>query len=104
MNPGQGQQGASADSCEPLMHCPRCASRLMTTVSTVACGAEVIVARRCPECELHDSVVTTVLRAALWYRHDTRTIGGLLRLADSLRDARELSVIEPSGAADQWPA
>ena len=103
MHPGPGQPGASTDSCEPLMPCPRCASRLMSTVSTVACGAEVIVARRCPECELDDSVVTTVLRAALWYRRDTRTIGGLLRLADSLRDARELSVIVPSGAADQWP-
>jgi hypothetical protein len=69
----------------------------MTTVSTVTCGAEVIVSRRCPECGLHDSVVTTVLRAALWYRHDTRTITGLMRLADSLRDARRLAVVEPSG-------
>jgi hypothetical protein len=102
MNPRQGPPGASATT-EPLVHCPRCASRLMATVATVTCGAEVIVARRCPECELHDSVVTTVLRAALMYRHDTRTIGGLQRLADSLRHARELSVIEPSGAAEQWP-
>jgi hypothetical protein len=73
----------------------------MTTVSSVTCGPEVIVARRCPECELHDSVVTTVLRAALWYRHDTRTITGLMRLADSLRDARRLAVVEPSGGGDE---
>jgi hypothetical protein len=91
-------QGPSIAAFEPPVHCPRCASRLMTTVSAVACGAEVIVARRCPECGLHDSVVTTVLRAALWYRHDTRTLNGLLRLADSLRDERILAVIEPSGA------
>jgi hypothetical protein len=98
MNPGQGQRESSR---EPLVHCPRCASHLMTTVASVACGSEVIVARRCPECGLHDSVVTTMLRAALWYRHDTRTICGLQRLADSLRDARELAVIEPSGTTGQ---
>lgn len=96
MNPGQGRPTVAY---EPPVHCPRCASRLMTTVSSVVYGAEVIVARRCPECGLHDSVVTTVLRAALWYHHDTRTISGLLRLADSLRDARTLAVIEPAGAA-----
>jgi hypothetical protein len=67
------------------------------TVSTVTYGAEVIVARRCPECAHRDSIVTTVLRAAIWYRHDTRTISGLLRLADSLRDARTLAVVDPCG-------
>jgi hypothetical protein len=72
----------------------------MATVSSVTCGPEVIVARRCPECGLHDSIVTTVLRAALWYRHDTRTIDGLMRLADSLRDARRLPVVEPSGRGE----
>jgi DNA-directed RNA polymerase subunit RPC12/RpoP len=92
-------EGRPIFSREPQVHCPRCASRLLSTVATVVCGAEVIVARRCPECGLHDSVATTVLRAALWYRHDTRTLDGLLRLADSLRDARTLAVIEPSGAA-----
>jgi hypothetical protein len=100
MNPGQGPLTASF---EPPVHCPRCASRLLTTIATVVCGAEVIVARRCPECGLHDSVVTSVLRAALWYRHDTRTLGGLQRLADSLRDARTLAVVEPSGAARRSP-
>ena len=101
MNPGEGRP---IFSLEPHVHCPRCGSRLMSTLATVVCGAEVIVARRCPECELQDSVVTTVLRAALWYRHDTRTLDGLLRLADSLRDARILAVIEPSGAARPSPA
>jgi hypothetical protein len=94
MNPGQGEPFASS---EPPVHCPRCASRLMETVTMVTCGPEVIVARRCPECAHRDSVVTTVLRAALWYRHDTRTIARLLLLADSLRDARTLAVIAPEG-------
>lgn len=94
MNPGQEWRGASN---EPPVHCPRCASRLMFTVSTVVCGCEVIVARRCPECAHEDSIVTSVVRAALWYHHDTRTLTGLLRLADSLRDARALAVVEPGG-------
>jgi hypothetical protein len=38
-----------------------------------------------------------VLRAALWYRHDSRTIARLMQLADSLRDARALAVIAPEG-------
>jgi hypothetical protein len=73
----------------------------MTTLASVTCGPEVIVARRCPECGLRDSIVTTVLRAALWYRHDIRTISGLMRLADSLRDARRLAVVEPSGGRSE---
>jgi DNA-directed RNA polymerase subunit RPC12/RpoP len=100
MNPGEGRPIFSR---EPQVRCPRCASRLLGTVSTVACGAEVIVARRCPECGLQDSVATTVLRAALWYRHDARTLDGLLRLADSLRDARTLAVIDPADAARPSP-
>jgi hypothetical protein len=95
MNPGQGPEDASN---EPPVHCTRCASPLLCTVATVACGAEVIVAWRCPECSHEDSTVTTVLRAALWYRHDTRTLAGLRRLADSLRDARALAVVEPRGS------
>jgi hypothetical protein len=94
MDPGRERQGLSD---EPPVHCPRCASRFMFTVSTVAYGPEVIVSRRCPECAHRDSLVTSVLRAALWYRHDSRTISGLLRLADSLRDARALAVVEPGG-------
>jgi hypothetical protein len=95
MSTGQGQP---IISCESLLQCPRCASSLLRTLSTVTCGAEVIVARDCPECGLHGSIVTTVLRAALLYRRDIRTICGLQRLADSLRDARMLAVLEPAGA------
>jgi hypothetical protein len=95
MDPGH-ERRASSD--EPPVPCPRCATRSLVTVSTVAHGAEVIVARRCPECAHRDSIVTSVLPAALWYRHDTRTTSGLLRLADSLRDARALAVVEPCGS------
>jgi hypothetical protein len=98
MHPGQGEPFASS---EPPVHCPRCASRLLATVAMVTCGREVIVARRCPECAHEDSLVTTVLRAALWYRHDSRTVARLLQLADSLRDARTLAVIAPEGR-DPW--
>jgi len=94
MDPGQ-ESSSAADA--PPGQCPRCASYLMTTVSTVTCGAEVIVARRCPECCHKDTIVLSAVRAALWYLHDTRTIGGLQRLSDSLRDTRGLGVIQPGG-------
>jgi hypothetical protein len=74
----------------------------MTALGLVGCGAEVIVARRCPACGHEDSVATTVMRAALWYGDDARTLGGLVRLADSLRDARTLAVVEPDRTEPRW--
>lgn len=75
------------DQRKPLVHCPRCASRLIYTVDTAGYDAEVILDRRCPECEHRDSVVTSALAAAVWYRRDTRILAELARLADSLREA-----------------
>jgi DNA-directed RNA polymerase subunit RPC12/RpoP len=69
---------------KPLVHCPRCTSRLIYTIDTAGYDAEVILHRRCPECEHRDSVVTTALAAAVWYRRDTRLLGELRVLADSL--------------------
>ena len=56
------------DQRKPLVHCPRCASRLIYTVDTAGYDSEVILDRRCPECEHRDSVVTSALAAAVWYR------------------------------------
>jgi hypothetical protein len=69
---------------KPLVHCPRCTSRLIYTIDTAGYDAEVILHRRCPECEHRDSVVTTALAAAVWYRRDTRLTQELRELADSL--------------------
>ena len=62
------------DQRKPLVHCPRCASRLIYTVDTAGYDSEVILDRRCPECEHRDSVVTSALAAAVWYRRDTRIL------------------------------
>jgi DNA-directed RNA polymerase subunit RPC12/RpoP len=69
---------------KPLVHCPRCVSRLIYTVDTAGYDSEVILDRRCPECEHRDSVVTTALAAAVWYRRETRIMRELQVLADSL--------------------
>jgi hypothetical protein len=69
-----------------LGHCPQCMGRLIYMADSVWYEAEVLVARRCPECELRETVVVSALHASVWYRHDTRILGGFLRLADSLRD------------------
>lgn len=68
----------------PLGHCRRCASRLIYTVSAVGLDDEVIVARRCPECELLETVVVSGLQAAGLYRRDTQALLGMLWLVESL--------------------
>jgi DNA-directed RNA polymerase subunit RPC12/RpoP len=77
---------------KPLVHCPECTSRLIYTIDTAGVDTEVILHRRCPECEHRDSVVTTALAAAAWYRRDTRLMGELQALADSL--ASEIAALE----------
>jgi hypothetical protein len=69
---------------KPLVHCPHCLSRLIYTIDTAGYDAEVILDRRCPECEHRDSVVTTALAAAVWYRRETRIMREMQVLADSL--------------------
>jgi DNA-directed RNA polymerase subunit RPC12/RpoP len=86
------------DQRKPLVHCPRCASRLIYTVDTAGYDSEVILDRRCPECEHRDSVVTSALAAAVWYRRDTRILAELTILADSMKEAALLPVAEAEGA------
>jgi hypothetical protein len=69
---------------KPLVHCPRCTSSLIYTVDAAGYDAEVILDRRCPECEHRDSVVTSALAAAVWYRRETRLMRELLELADAM--------------------
>jgi DNA-directed RNA polymerase subunit RPC12/RpoP len=69
---------------EGLGHCPHCASRLIYTVDAIGYELEVILARRCPECEHRESVVVSALSAARGYRRDTRILAGLLSLANAL--------------------
>ena len=46
-----------------LGHCPRCTSRLIYTVDSIWLEREVILERRCPECEHRESVVVSALGA-----------------------------------------
>jgi DNA-directed RNA polymerase subunit RPC12/RpoP len=91
-------QESPFDQRKPLVHCPRCASRLIYTVDTAGYDAEVILDRRCPECEHRDSVVTSALAAAVWYRRDTRILAELTMLADSMAQASLLPVVKTEGA------
>jgi DNA-directed RNA polymerase subunit RPC12/RpoP len=86
---------------KPLVHCPRCTSRLIYAVDAAGYEAEVILNRRCPECEHRDSVVTSALAAAVWYRRDTRIMRGLMELADSLRESSAEPVAAHAEAAAQ---
>jgi DNA-directed RNA polymerase subunit RPC12/RpoP len=79
-----------------LVHCPRCASRLIYTIDTAGYDAEVILDRRCPECEHRDSVVTTALAAAVWYRRDTRLLAELRALADSMLGEPAANALRPT--------
>ena len=86
---------------KPLVHCPCCLSRLIYTIDTAGYDAEVILSRRCPECEHRDAVVTSALAAAVWYRRDTRIMRELQVLADSLADDAPIPVAQaadPLGA------
>ena len=64
-----------------------CAGRLLYTVDGVWGDSEVILDRRCPECEYREAVVVSVWTASARYREDTRTLLAMQVLADSLRDA-----------------
>jgi hypothetical protein len=84
---------------KPLVYCPRCLSRLIYATDAAGYAYEVILNRRCPECEHRDSVVTTAIAAAVWYRRDTRHMHELLQLADSLAALTPMTVPETEEAA-----
>jgi DNA-directed RNA polymerase subunit RPC12/RpoP len=83
---------------KPLVHCPECTSRFIYAVDAAGFEGEVILHRRCPECEHRDAVVTTALAAAAWYRRDTRLMGEISVLADQLAD--EIGPLETARDAE----
>jgi len=64
--------GDSETPAGPLVRCPCCASRLIYPTDIAGLGGRVVVTRRCPDCEHHDSVVAGAVAVAAWYRRELR--------------------------------
>lgn len=64
-----------------LVHCPRCQDRLEYAVGGEAGDKDVVIERTCPGCGYGDSVVTSSLSVAVWYRRETRILAELRPLA-----------------------
>jgi DNA-directed RNA polymerase subunit RPC12/RpoP len=75
------------------MTCPCCGSRLIYTTDTAGFGSQVVLDRRCPECEHRDTIIARAPAAAAWYRRDTRLLAELAGIADALAAGLE---IEPA--------
>jgi hypothetical protein len=69
---------------EPLLRCPQCASRLIHTTDAAGYDRDVIVSRRCPDCQHRDSIVTAAPVAAALQRRDHRIHARLVAVADAL--------------------
>jgi hypothetical protein len=78
MNPGDHELFGTTT---PLVHCPRCDERLEYAVDGAVADKDVVLDRRCPSCDYEDSVVTSSLSAAVWYRRETRILSELRSLA-----------------------
>lgn len=74
MNPGDHELFGSQT---PLVYCPQCDSMLEYAVDEAAADEDVVLDRSCPGCEYHDSVVTSSLSVAIWYRRETRILADL---------------------------
>ncbi len=67
-----------------LFRCPHCASRLIHTTDAAGYDGDMIVSRRCPDCEHRDSIVTAAPVAAALRRRDHRIHVQLGAVADAL--------------------
>ena len=74
MNPGDHELFGTQT---PLVYCPQCDSRLEYAVDVEAADKDVVLDRACPSCEYRDSVVTSSLSVAIWYRRETRILAEL---------------------------
>jgi hypothetical protein len=74
MNPGDHELFGTQT---PLVYCPQCDDMLEYVVEGVAADKDVVLDRTCPSCEYRDSVVTSSLSVAIWYRRETRILAEL---------------------------
>ena len=72
----------------PLMICPRCASPLIYARDIAGTRSTAVLARRCPECEHRDCVITTVMAADAWLGRDARLTARLSIKSNALAAAR----------------
>lgn len=82
------------DQVRELVRCPRCASRLISATDALLCNDELLIDRRCPECDHRDQVATTSYAAAVWGRREMRLAGTLEALADALADGLAVDLSE----------
>jgi hypothetical protein len=74
MNPGDHELFGRQT---PLVYCPECEERLEYAVERAEANKDVVLDRACPNCEYRDSVVTSSLSVAIWYRRETRILAEL---------------------------
>jgi hypothetical protein len=74
MNPGDHELFGRQT---PLVYCPQCNNLLEYAVDEAAADKDVVLDRSCPGCGYHDSVVTSSLSVAVWYRRETRILAEL---------------------------
>jgi hypothetical protein len=69
-----------------LVRCPSCLSPLIYPVDLAGLEREIVVSRRCPECEHRDLVVAERLAALLWFDRYIRERSEIAGLCDALED------------------
>jgi hypothetical protein len=69
-----------------LAICPSCSSRLIYPIDLAGWNWDIVVSRRCPDCEHRDVVATARLPALLWFARNTRRRDELAALCDAIAD------------------
>ena len=62
---------------KPLADCPRCNGSLDVLQDPGGANHGVVLDRECAGCEYRDSVVSSSLSVAIWYRRETRILAEL---------------------------
>ncbi|MDX6628089.1 MAG: hypothetical protein QOH00_335 [Gaiellales bacterium] len=73
-----------------LASCPSCSSKLVYPIDLAGWNRDIVVSRRCPECEHRDVVVTARLPASLWFARNARQRDELAALSDAIADGLPL--------------
>jgi DNA-directed RNA polymerase subunit RPC12/RpoP len=73
-----------------LARCPSCSSRLVYPIDLAGWNWDIVVSRRCPECEHRDVVVAGRLPASLWFARNARQRDELGALCEASADGLPL--------------